>query len=82
MAALEQELLEQFNKLDTTQQQQVLDFVRRLVHPKGEPGKDFIERTSQIHFPKEDLEEIKWYIEEYEERIDWDDWNNPPKLST
>ena len=81
MAAIEQELLEQFKKLDRNKQKQVLDFVHQLTHPKGELGRDFIARTSQIHFPKEDLAEIAQYIEEYEERLDWDDWNDPPTLS-
>jgi hypothetical protein len=81
MIAIDQELLEQIKKLDPAQKKQVLDFVHRLTQPKGELGKDFIERTSHIDFPKEDLEEIKRYVEEYEERIDWDDWNNPPTLS-
>jgi hypothetical protein len=81
MIAIDQELLEQIKKLDMAQKKQVLDFVRHLTRPKGELGKDFIERTSHIDFPKEDLEEIKRHVEEYEERIDWDDWNNPPTLS-
>ena len=81
MAAIEQELLEQFKRLDTEQQKQVLDFVHRLTQPRGELVKDFLERTSHIHIPKEDLAEMARYIEEYEERIDWDDWNNPPTLS-
>ncbi len=36
MTALEQELLEQFKRLDTTRQKQVLDFVHRLAQPEGE----------------------------------------------
>ena len=80
MAAIEQELLEQIRKLDTEQQKQVLDFVRQLNRPQGELGKDFLERTSKIHISKEDLEEMKRVAEEDEERIDWDDWNNPPEF--
>ena len=80
MAAIEQELFEQIRKLDTEQQQQVLDFVRQLNRPQGELGKDFLERTAAIQFPKEDLEEMARIIEEDEERIAWDDWNNPPEF--
>ncbi len=80
MLAIEKELQEEIQKLDTAQKKQVLDFVRGLTRPKGELVKDFFERTSHIHFPKEDLEEIARFVEEYEERIDWDDWNNPPTL--
>jgi hypothetical protein len=77
---IEQELIEQIRRLNVEQQKRVLNFVREFNRPKGELGKDFLERTSKIHFPKEDLEEIARYIEEDEERIDWDDWNNPPSF--
>jgi mRNA-degrading endonuclease RelE of RelBE toxin-antitoxin system len=36
MAAIEQELLEQFKKLDMAQKKQVLDFVHRLTQAAGE----------------------------------------------
>jgi len=80
MAAIEQGLFEQIRKLDTEQQKQVLDFVRQLNRPKGELARDFLERTSKIHIPKEDLEIMKCVAEDGEERIDWDDWNNPPEF--
>lgn len=80
MATLEQELIEQIRRLDEDQQKRVLDFVRELGYPRGELVKDFLERTNNIYIPKEDLEEMLRYIEEDEERIDWDDWNNPPTL--
>jgi len=82
MATIEQELIEQIHRLDEEQQKRVLDFVHELKRPTGEPGKDFLKRTSNIHIPKEDLQEMLRYIEEDEERIDWDDWNNPPTLFT
>jgi hypothetical protein len=77
MAAIEQEIIEQIRRLNPEQQKQVLNFVRELSYEKGETGREFIERTKGINFPKEDLEEIARIIEEDEERIDWDDWNNP-----
>lgn len=80
MAAMEQELLEQFKKLDTARQQQVLDFVHRLAQPQGEPGRAFIERTKDIVISPEDLEIMRRVAEEDEERIDWDDWHNPPAV--
>jgi hypothetical protein len=80
MAAIEQELFEQIRKLDTDQKKQVLDFVRGLNRPKGEMGKDFLERTRDIEISKEDLQIMKQVAEEDEERIDWDDWNNPPAV--
>lgn len=80
MAAIEQELLEQFKKLDTEQKKQVLDFVHRLTQPKRELVKDFLERTRDIHISPEDLQIMKQVAEEDEERIDWDGWNNPPAV--
>ncbi len=81
MVAMEQELLEQFKKLDTAQKKQVLDFVHRLTQPRGELVRDIVRHASELDFPREDLEAMKQYIEEEFERIDWDDWNNPPTLS-
>ncbi len=81
MAAIEQELLDQIRKLDQEQQKRVLDFVHKLTALQGEPVKDFLERTRTISVPKEDLAEMARFIEEEFERIDWNDWNNPPSLS-
>jgi hypothetical protein len=81
MAATEQELLDQIRKLDQEQQKRVLDFVHKLTAPQGEPVKDFLERTRTISVPKEDLAEMARFIEEEFERIDWNDWNNPPSFS-
>lgn len=81
MTAMKNELWEQIRKLDKEQQRQVFDFVRRLARPKGEPVEGFLQRTAGIHIPDQDLEEMSRFIEEEFERIDWDDWNNPPALS-
>ncbi len=78
MTTIEQELLYQLQVLNPEQQQEVLDFAYQLIHPKGELVSDFLARTSQIHFPKEDLEEMARFIEEEFEQVDWDEWNNPP----
>jgi len=80
MAALEAELLEQFHKLNIVQQKRVLDFAHELTRPKNESGKDFIARTKDIHISASDLEIMLRIAEEDEERIDWDDWNNPPAV--
>jgi hypothetical protein len=63
MAAMEQELLEQFKKLDTTRQKQVLDFVHRLAQPRGESVRDVVQHARELDFPPEDLEQIKRTIE-------------------
>jgi hypothetical protein len=81
MAAIEQELLAQIQKLNPQQQKQVLDFVHKLRQPVGEPIERLLARVEAINFPKEDLDEMARIIEE-EDRIDWDDWNNPPDLSS
>ncbi len=81
MVAIEQELLEQFKKLDTDQKKQVLAFVHRLIEPRGELVRDIVQHASELDFPREDLEEMKRFIEQEFERIDWDDWNNPPTFS-
>ncbi len=81
MLAIEQELLQEIQKLDTAQKKQVLDFVHRLTRPRGEPVRDIFQHASELGFPREDLEKMKQFIEEEFERIDWDDWNNPPTLS-
>jgi hypothetical protein len=73
MAAIEQEIIEQIRRLNPEQQKQVLNFVRELNHVQGETVEAFFERTSHIHIPKEDLDEMKRYIEEDDEGIDWDD---------
>jgi hypothetical protein len=80
MAAIEQEILEQIRKLDLAQKKQVLDYARRLTHPKGELVSEFLERTREIRISPEDLAIMKRVAEEDEERIDWDDWNNPPAV--
>ena len=82
MAAIEQELFEQIRRLDIEQKKQVLNFVHSLMRPRGEPVRDIIQHANQIGFSHEDLEEMRQFIEQEFERIDWDDWNNPPALST
>jgi hypothetical protein len=81
MAAIEQELLEQFKNLDAQKKKQVLQFVHRLGQPKGELVSDFLQRTRDIRISPEDIAIMKRFAEEDEERIDWDDWNNPSTLS-
>lgn len=58
MAAIEQELVEQFKKLDTEQKKQVLDFVHRLTQSRGE-----------LPDVSEDWEHQPWTDEELEEMM-------------
>jgi hypothetical protein len=52
-----------------------------LTQPVGEPLRDIIKHAQELYISREDLEEMKKFIESERERIDWDDWNNPPTLS-
>jgi mRNA-degrading endonuclease RelE of RelBE toxin-antitoxin system len=65
-----QEILEQLDSLSTEQQRQVLEFVREVQRPSGEPGPSLVQHAREIRFPHEDLEEMKRVIEEEFERVD------------
>jgi hypothetical protein len=41
-------IIEQVDRLDDGQRQQVLDFARRLTAPKGTPGRDLLRFTGSI----------------------------------
>ena len=60
------------------QQKQVLDFVQRLALSGSEPVQHIMQHARQLDFPREDLGQMRQFIEEEFERIDWDDRNNPP----
>ncbi len=68
-----QEILELLDRLNTEQQRQVLEFVRDVQRPSGEPGPLLVRHAREIRFPHEDLEEMKRAIEEECERIDQDE---------
>lgn len=73
---VEQAILDEVRKLKPDQQQQVLDFIRRLELPRGEPGWRLIQDAREIDFPADDLAEIAEAIEDCE-KIDWDEWDLP-----
>lgn len=70
MAAIsyEREILEQIRDMSEEQQKEVLAFARGLKRPKGVSGKEFIERTKDIHIAPEDLALMQAAIEEAFER--------------
>jgi len=74
---LTQQIIEQLNRLTPDQQQKILNYARGLGRPRGTPGKEFIERTKDIHIDPEDLRLMEQAIEEEFERIDLDEWNLP-----
>ncbi len=73
---LTQQIIERVNRLDADQQQKVLEFVRELERPRGEPGRLLIERTRHIQIAPEDLEEMARAIEEQCEQVDWNEWRD------
>jgi hypothetical protein len=68
MTLVEQEILAEVRKLDTGRQQQVLDYIRSLERPHGEPGWRFLERTRDVHIDSSDLEAMRQAIVENCER--------------
>jgi hypothetical protein len=73
----ESEILEELQRLNADQKRQVLDYMRSLNRPKGEPGWQLVQHAREIQFPHEDLEEMRIAIEEECERIDLDEWDKP-----
>jgi hypothetical protein len=69
------ELIEQFNKLDESQQQRLLNFARILTKTpmiKGEPGTSIVQAVG--FFDAQALDEIEAAINEGTEDIDWRGW--------
>lgn len=64
----EQQIIEQIRDMSDEQQRQVLEFTRTLKRPKGISGKEFLERTKDIHIDSEDLKRMQEAIEEAFER--------------
>jgi hypothetical protein len=60
----ERELVEKLHRLSAADQELVVSLVERLGRPKGEPGHLFIERTRDIHFNQDDVQEMEQAIEE------------------
>ena len=60
MAAIynEHEFLDKWRNLTPNDQQFVIDLMRRLTQPFGEPGDQLARHAHEINFPKEDLAEI------------------------
>jgi len=67
---LEQEIIEAVHKLTDEQKQQVLNIVRGLGRPEGEPGWRIVQHAREIGFSHEDLAEMSQAIEEWCERVD------------
>ncbi len=53
-----QKILEQVHKLDADQQRRVLEFVRSLPRPRGEPGSSLIADIRRLNFSPADVAEM------------------------
>ena len=72
---LTDQLIEQFNKMDESQQQRLLNFARVLTKTpdiRGESGASIINATG--FFDTQSLDEMEAAIAEGCEGIDWRDW--------
>lgn len=77
MTTIERELWAAIQNLSADQQAQVMTFVRNLGSGKGKPIQEIFQHAKEIAFPKEDLAEIKQFIEETFERVEGDELDAP-----
>lgn len=77
MEALRDELVALIDRLDTNQQQRVMDYVRTLTHPIGTPFAELQQIARQIAFPADDLAEMETIIEREFEQIRGDELDAP-----
>ena len=73
--ALTEELVAHFNRMDTAQQQRLLNFARILAntpHIQGEPGSEIVQDTG--YFDAQSLDEMEAAINAETEDIDWHGW--------
>jgi hypothetical protein len=75
MMTLSEQLIEQFNKMDESQKQRLLNFARILTKTpaiRGEPGASITQATG--FFDAQSLDEMEAAIAEGCEGIDWRGW--------
>lgn len=70
--SIQQEILNQLDKLPIEQQAQVLDFARALTKPEGRQGKDLLSFAGGINL--DDLSLMTQAIERDCEQVNADDW--------
>ena len=73
---IEQQILDELNRLDLPQQQRVLDFARELSHPsrpQGVPAEQVI-RAAAVCSTRQEVADMMQAIEEDCEKIDLDEW--------
>jgi hypothetical protein len=70
--SIQEEILNQLDKLPVDQQAQVLDFARTLAKPEGRQGKDLLRFAGGINI--DDLNLMTQAIERDCEQVNADDW--------
>lgn len=60
----EDEILASIRLLDEAGQRRVLEFIRGLSRPKGEPGWKIVQHARKINISSKDLDEMRQAIEE------------------
>jgi hypothetical protein len=69
---IRERIIEQLDRLDDPQRQQVLDFARRLTAPMGTPGRNLLHFAGS--FGAEHLKAMAQAIEEGREKVDPNAW--------
>lgn len=74
---IREQILEEVDKLNLQQQEQLLRVARQLRQPAtlvGTPGEVLLADLERYQFEPGELDEMLRAIEEETERIDWDGW--------
>ena len=74
---IKEQLLQEVDRLDPQQQEQLLRMARQMQQratPLGTPGEVLLADVERYHFEPGELDEMLRVIEEETERIDWDGW--------
>ena len=74
---IREQILQEVDKLNPQQQEQLLRVARQLRQPlvlAGTPGEVLLADLDQYQFEPGELDEMLKAIEEETERIDWDGW--------
>jgi len=76
---ISKQLMEELERLNAQQQEQVLRYARELRTglPPAPTGAELLSRLRGMSFPSEDLAEIQQAIEEGCEKVDMDEWDLP-----
>jgi hypothetical protein len=69
--SLKEQLLNEIDRLSPDQQQQMLDFAKNLIRPRGVPARLLLKHAGRI--PLDDIKKMEEAIEECE-KIDLNEW--------